>query len=366
MAILVFTVTNELSFDQRMQRICNSLAKTGHQVWLIGRRMKDNPPLETCSFQQVRLNCFSLKGPLFYIEFNIRLFFYLLFKKTDLICAIDLDTILACYFASSIKGCKRVYDAHEYFTEQKEVATRPQIKRIWLAIERFALPKFKWGYSVNQWIADALNCRYNTAFQVVRNLPLYYPLPDVPESEKFILYQGAVNEGRCFEQLIPAMQWVHANLVIYGTGNFINQTKSIIYNELLDNKISIFNPVSPLALRNITCTASIGITLFDDQGLSQVHSLANRFFDYIMAGIPQLCVNFPEYQALNQQYEVALLISDTQPQTIADALNKLLTNHVLYERLRKNCLEARKLLNWDKEETHLLAYYQHILQKAIE
>lgn len=324
--------------------------------------MKDNPALETSTFKQVRLNCFSQKGPVFYFEFNIRLFLYLLFKKADLICAIDLDTILACYFASWMKGCKRVYDAHEYFTEQKEVATRPQIKRIWLAIERFTVPKFPWGYSVNQWIADTLNSQYNTAFQVVRNLPLFYPLPESVETEKFILYQGAVNVGRCFEQLIPAMKWVDANLVIYGTGNFINQTKSIIYKELLDNKIQINKPISPANLRAITCTASIGITLFDDLGLSQVHSLANRFFDYAMAGIPQLCVNFPEYQALNQQHEVALLISDTQPQTIAAALNKLLSDHVLYERLRNNCLEARKGWNWETEETHLIAYYQQILE----
>ena len=81
-----------------------------------------------------------------------------------------------------------------------------------------------------------------------------------------------------------------------------------------------------------------------------------------MAGIPQLCVDFPEYQALNQQHEVALLISDTQPQTIAEALNKLLLDHVLYERLRNNCLEARKEWNWETEETHLIAYYQQILE----
>lgn len=345
-----------------MQRICGSLAISGHEVWLVGRRMKNNPPLETKPFKQVRLNCISRKGPLFYLEFNIRLLLYLLSKKADLICAIDLDTILACYFASSINGCKRVYDAHEYFTEQKEVATRPNIKRIWLAIERFAVPKFEWGYSVNQWIADALNSQYQTRFQVVRNLPLFYPLPDTVKSEKIILYQGAVNEGRCFEQLIPAMKWVDAKLVIYGTGNFINQTKSIIYKESLNNKIKINKPVSPAVLRGITCQSTIGITLFDDQGLSQVHSLANRFFDYMMAGIPQLCVDFPEYRALNQQFEVALLISDTQPATIAAALNKLLGDHVLYARLRANCLEARNKWNWEKEATLLNAYYQHILE----
>jgi len=361
---LVFTVTNELSFDQRMQRICSSLSMEGFDVWLIGRNIKESSELSSQQFKQVRLKCWFQKGPFFYFEYNLRLFFYLLFKKTDLICAIDLDTILACYFASSLKGCARVYDAHEYFTEQKEVATRPQVKRIWLAIEKFAVPKFTWGYTVNQWIADAFKSVYGAEYAIVRNLPLNRPYNGKTSNEPFILYQGAVNEGRCFEQLIPAMQNVPVKLKIYGTGNFINQTKSLIYEYTLQHKIEVFQPLPPNILKEITGQATIGITLFDDLGLSQVHSLANRFFDYIMAGVPQLCVDFPEYRAINQKWDVAYLIPDTNPKTIADALNKLLDDHVLYDKLRLNCLEARKHLNWDQEEKQLISFYKNVFQKS--
>lgn len=362
MPTLIFTVTNELSFDQRMQRICGSLAKEGYDVWLVGRKIKGCPELAVSPFKQLRLNCFSKKGPAFYFEFNLRLFVYLLFKKADLICAIDLDTILACYGASVLKGTHRVYDAHEYFTEQKEVATRPRIYRIWLAIERLMVPKFKNGYTVNDWIAGALKERYQVNYAVIRNLPLNLPYTGQQAAEKFILYQGAVNEGRCFEQLIPAMKEVEAPLRIYGTGNFINQTLSIINDNSLEYKVEIFKPLSPAILRKITGQAYIGITLFDNQGLSQVHSLANRFFDYIMAGIPQLCIDFPEYRALNDQFEIAYLIPNTDPKTIALALNKLLQDNVLYNRLQTNCMEARKHLNWDAEEKQLIKFYEQILK----
>jgi glycosyltransferase involved in cell wall biosynthesis len=348
-----------------MQRICGSLHIAGYEVWLIGRKIKGCAQLPKQAFKQVRLNCWLAKGPLFYLEFNIRLFFYLLFKKCNLICAIDLDTILACYAASSIKSCKRVYDAHEYFTEQKEVATRPTVKRIWHFIERLTVPKFSWGYTVNQWIADAFREQYGVSYGIIRNLPLYLPYNGQPDTEPFIIYQGAVNEGRCFEQLIPAMKEISIPLKIYGTGNFINQTKSIIYTNSLEYKVEINAPLSPALLRNITGKASIGITLFDDMGLSQVHSLANRFFDYIMAGIPQLCIDFPEYRAINQEWEVAYLISDTNPKTIAEALNKLLADPVLYQRLQSNCIKARDHLNWKLEETRLIAFYENIFQSTI-
>ncbi len=360
MPALVFTVTNELSFDQRMQRICNALASAGYSVTLVGRTIKNNPPLTNCNFHQKRIDLFAKKGPLFYIEYNIRLFFYLLFQPADLICAIDLDTILPCYFASRLKGTKRVYDAHEYFTEQKEIVSRPSIYKIWMAIEKFSVPKFKDGYTVNNWIAAAFEKRYGVQYQTIRNLPVKYPLESVPKTDKFILYQGAVNEGRCFETLIPAMKNVDCKLVIYGNGNFIKQLLSIIKINLLTNKVSIESAIPPAELRKITPTAYIGLTLFDQAGLNQYHSLANRFFDYIMAGIPQLCVDYPEYRAINDIYEVAYLIPNTESETIAAALNKLLDDNVLYQRLQLNCQKARETLHWNHEQLGLIDFYKNL------
>lgn len=360
MPAIVFTVTNELSFDQRMQRICNALAGAGYSVTLVGRTIKNNPPLINTHFQQKRLDLFTKKGPLFYIEYNIRLFFYLLLQPADLICAIDLDTILPCYFASKLKGIKRVYDAHEYFTEQKEIVSRPTIYKIWLAIEKFSVPKFQNGYTVNDWIATAFEKRYGVQYQTIRNLPVKYPLEAPIKTEKFILYQGAVNEGRCFETLIPAMKNVNSRLAIYGNGNFINQSLSIIKTNQLTNKISIIPAIPPTELRKITPTAYIGLTLFDQIGINQYYSLANRFFDYIMAGIPQLCVDYPEYRTINDVYEVAYLIPNTEPETITAALNKLLDDNVLYLRLQLNCLKARETLNWEQEQRGLIDFYNQL------
>jgi glycosyltransferase involved in cell wall biosynthesis len=156
------------------------------------------------------------------------------------------------------------------------------------------------------------------------------------------------------------MKEVDAPLKIFGTGNFINETLSMINKYSLNHKIEVKEPISPILLRDITGQATIGITLFDNIGLSQVHSLANRFFDYIMAGIPQLCIDFPEYRAINKEFDIAYLIPDTVPETIAKALNKLLIDPVLYERLQSNCKEARKKLHWEFEEKRLIEFYKKL------
>lgn len=151
---IVFTITNDISYDQRMHRICTSLATHGYDVTLIGCLRKRSIPLQKENYQQKRLSLFFQKGFLFYAEYNIRLFFYLLFKKADLLCAIDLDTILPCLYISRLKKIRRVYDAHELFTEQNELVRRPSVQKIWLGIERKAVPKFVKGYTVCSSIAD--------------------------------------------------------------------------------------------------------------------------------------------------------------------------------------------------------------------
>ena len=212
-----------------MQRICTSLAANGFAVTLVGRKLKTSIPFTEQLFQQKRLYCFFTDGFLFYAEYNLRLFFWLLFQKVDIICAIDLDTILPCYAASALRSKQRVYDAHELFTEQKEIVTRPTVHKFWLVVEKFAVPKFKNGYTVNQFIVDELQRRYSVHYSIVRNLPVLAPLVKKENAGRtFIIYQGAVNEGRSFETLIPAMQFVNAQLKIYGKGNFFEQCKQLI------------------------------------------------------------------------------------------------------------------------------------------
>ncbi|UAY53699.1 glycosyltransferase [Ferruginibacter albus] len=343
-----------------MIRICTSLAAAGYEVKLVGRKMKNSIPLVKQPFEQKRINCFFEKGKFFYIEYNIRSFFYLLFKKMDCIVAIDLDTILPCYFISNIKKTKRVYDAHELFCEMKEIATRPAIYTLWKRVEKYTVPNFIHGYTVNQPIADEFKKMYAVDYGVIRNIALLREINISPKTEKFILYQGAVNEGRSFETLIPAMKNVNSQLIICGDGNFLAQTKQLVKDNNVESKVIFKGRVTPDELRSITQQAYIGITLFDDTGLSNYYSLANRFFDYLHAGIPQLSMNYPVYKEINDEFEVAVLVNDLSPENLALQLNNLLSNEVLYTRLQQNCMEARKVLNWQGEEKKLLEFYKQL------
>ena len=98
----------------------------------------------------------------------------------------------------------------------------------------------------------------------------------------------------------------------------------------------------------------------ENRGLSYYYSLANKFFDYVQAGVPVISMRFPEYVSLNSVFEVALLIENTEPQSIRAAIEKLIKDKDYYFRLRENCLVARREWNWQKEQIKLLAFYQKL------
>lgn len=343
-----------------MHRICTSLAENGYAVTLVGRRLSGSLPLRKEKFDQKRLRCWFNKGKWFYVEYNLRLLLFLLSRKMDAICAIDLDTIIPCLKISKWKKIPRVYDAHELFTELKEVVRRPSIKKKWSRIEKWAVPQFRFGYTVSESIAGEFNTRYEVNYKVIRNVSRLRESTPVQPVEKFILYQGAVNEARAFEYLIPALQWVNCKLVVCGDGNFMPQLKELINEYGLKDKVELRGMLPPDELWSIAQQATMGIAVAENEGLNQYLALPNKFFDYIHAGLPQVTMNFPEYQKINTRFEVAVLIDDLSPKRIAAAINNLLSDDVLYMRLKQNCLLARHELNWQNEEKKLLSFYQSV------
>lgn len=362
---LFFTVTNDLTYDQRMQRICSCLAGNGYDVTLVGRKLKTSKPLQTQLFKQKRLRCWFNSGKLFYVEYNIRLTIYLLLKRMDLICAIDLDTILPCLYISRLKRIPRVYDAHELFSEMKEIVTRPRIKKVWDRVEQKAVPQFKYGYTVCVSIAEEFTRRYGVHYEVIRNVPFtkeLSPSAIVNNDPKILLYTGAVNEARGFEYLIPALHWINARLLVCGDGNFMPQLKQLIIDHGMQEKVTLTGMLLPNELWQQVLQADIGIALCENEGLNQYYSLPNKFFDYIQAGLPQIAMAFPEYERVNQEYQVAVLVDDMTPERLATQINNLLGDVVLYETLRQNCLEAKHFLNWEVEQKKLISFYKSILQ----
>lgn len=360
---IILAVTTDLNYDQRMMRICMSLHTAGYEVLIVGIEKPNSKPLTPQPYQQQRLSVYVNAGKLFYLIYWVKLFFFLLFQRADALVAIDLDAILPIYWVSRIRGIKRVHDAHEIFTEMQEVNQRPFIKKLWEWIGNYTVPKFKKGYTIGDGYVDFFKQKYGVHYFTVRNATVLRPFTIPTQKEKVIYYQGAVNVGRAFEKLIPAMQYVNAPLIIAGNGNFAKETEMLIQQYQLEDKVKMLGFIPPAQLKEYTAKAYIGITLFDaeNNGMSNQLSLANRYFDYMHHGVPQICCDFSEYHTINEQWELAYLVKDLNPTSIAAGLNKMLEDESYYQSLSDNAMKARSIHCWQNEEIKLLAFYKKLL-----
>ncbi len=346
-----------------MQRICHSLATAGFEVYLIGRTKKQSPPLRKTAYQQKRIQCFFNKGKLFYVEFNIRLFLFLLTHPTDIIGSVDLDTLLPGMLISKLRNKKCVFDAHEYFSEVPEVVNRPLTQKFWKLVAKFCIPRVDTAYTVSPSLQALFSQQHGIPFQLVRNIARTQesPISKQADNQHILLYQGALNAGRGLEALIKAMQQVeNATLWIAGEGDLSSSLRKLSQELSVEHKVIFLGYLLPAQLKKLTPKATIGLNLLANKGLSYYYSLANKTFDYIQAGIPAIHPNFPEYEQINKTYSIGILVADLQESTLIEAIHQLTTDPVLYQRLQQNCLKAAKELTWEQEEKRLIQIYQNL------
>lgn len=346
-----------------MQRICETMATAGYQVTLIGRLKPGSKLLRTSNYAQIRLHCFFHKGKWFYIEYNIRLFWYLLFFRCSAICGVDLDTALPAKLAAQFKGIPFVYDAHEYFTEIPELVDRPAVRRIWRSIESFIVKPGLPAYTVSQSLADVFFQVYKVRFAVIRNTTVYEGAPSAqPSAEPLILYAGAVNTGRGLELLLEVLPDLQAGLEICGDGDLLPLLKEMVQTRGLQSKVTFTGYLDPTDLRRRMEHATVGYLMLAFQGLSYYHSLANKFFDYMHAGLPQVCIDFPEYRHINETAQVAILCP-LDKSSVTKALQTLLEDDSLRMQIRSRALEAAKQYNWQKESQNLVSFYADLFKE---
>ena len=362
------SVTNDIITDQRVNKTALSLLKLRADIVIIGRRTDKSIQLSAKPYKQKRFRLLFNKGPLFYAEYNIRLFIFLFFRKLDLLIANDLDTLLANYLVAKIRRKKLVYDSHEYFTEVPELAGRNFTKKVWTTIEKWILPKIKYSYTVCESIAKTYSEKYNITMHVIRNLPVYVEvLPEInvnirQQKEKIIIYQGSLNMARGLELAIETMNYIdNAKLVIIGDGDITHNLQKLADRPALHNRVQFIPRMPYEELISYTIQADLGISLEEKIGLNYYYALPNKLFDYIQARIPVLVSDFPEMAKIVKEYNVGFTVNTSDPRQLASVIKEMIGNENQNKVWKQNLEKAAKKLCWEQEEKKLLSIYSGII-----
>ena len=368
---VIVSVINDLVTDQRVNKSCLTLQKAGFEVLLVGRRQRKSPPMDERPYKSHRMKLLFEKGPLFYAEFNIRLFIFLLFHRCNCLLSNDLDTLLPNFWISKLKRVPLIYDSHEYFTEVPELVSRPKVQRVWKRIEEYVVPKLPEMITVCQSIAELFHEKYGIKVHVIRNIPMRKMLPAPASREEvgldpnkhiLVLQGSGINIHRGSEELVDAMAYLNdCQLVIIGGGDVLPILKEKVKANNSDDRVKFFPRMPYQKMMAITQLAELGFTLDKDTNLNYRFSLPNKLFDYIQAGVPIVASHLTEIERIITHYNIGTFIENHDPKTIALTIQNTLNDEKSLELWKNNLNVAAQELCWENEQQTLLSIYSHYI-----
>jgi glycosyltransferase involved in cell wall biosynthesis len=110
----------------------------------------------------------------------------------------------------------------------------------------------------------------------------------------------------------------------------------------------------------IVCKSKIGLCLLKPVQ-NYIHSYPTKLFDYMQAGVPYICSNFPLYEELLNECQAGILVDPLDVKSIANEISNLLNNSDKYDRMSRNGINILKnKYNWASQEEKLITVINSI------
>ncbi len=358
----IFIVTNDLTNERRVKRIIDVIVSQDRSVLLIGRQLSGSIAIGEADFDQHRVKCVFNSGPLFYLEFYLRVTLLILrrFNAEHITCN-DLDTILIGKTLKRFRKFHLYLDCHEWFEEVPELQGKPIKKGIWTRIAKHSIPATDTRYTVNSLIGQQMAKVYNSDFEVIQNISpsvntVHWHLKEKQHPFKLV-YLGVLNEGRGLEHMIKAMEYLDGvELDIIGDGDIADKIKRLVYDSPARDRITLNGSLSPEAFVPLLHRSHLGVNLLESRSKNYYYSSANKLHDYINHGMMVLTMNYPYYARLAQSCNAIKLIDELDATAILQKIKSIIRDYDL-----NNVVLARTSYldkyNWDLEVEKLSKIY---------
>jgi len=277
-----------------------------------------------------------------------------------------------------------IYDAHEYlkgwpyYQTATSIKSRLKGKIVWnklLQKEKKEIKLADFVVTVSDEISKRLWKNYDlpSVPLVLNNFPYNFELETVPnyfhdkfnfEADQIVL----VHSGTIYhtdEQLNELFKIVTENpllkLVFIGNRPRFDEVKEMVSKnpQLLESTV-YFHEYLPNQQANINLISSGDIGLLHVRDLWEAHKItfSNRFVEYIMAGLPVIGTPQTFTKQFNDKFDCCTFYSEDNTTELKDAIDKMILR---YKDLKKNTLEARTSIDWEKESQKLIRLYQKVL-----
>jgi len=339
---------------------CLSLARAGYQVILLvnGDRGFRSDRIQIRHLPAIRSRFLRMVlSPLIFYVYALKL-------RADLYHLHDPE-LLPAGFMLKISGRKVLYDAHENTPRQllgKHYLPRfftKLLSRVVRLLENLAARLFDGVIATTTGVKDDYPGAVQKKIVLVRNYPDTAEFSDVtPASkEEAVCYVGAISRSRGLDTMVDSLPHHRARMVLAGYAYPPGLIAQVL-NGAENSRIHYHGVTDRKGIREIFMNASIGLVVLPD---NHHHSLALpiKMFEYMAAGLPVIASNFPLWRDILEAHECGLCIDPEDPAKLGEAIEKLLNDGALREKMGRNGRRAvAEMYNWQHEEKVLIDLYK--------
>ncbi|GER86353.1 glycosyl transferase [Dictyobacter vulcani] len=294
----------------------------------------------------------------------------------------DEIALPACYIVAWLQHKKLIFEAHEMPLSTAVVKKWKKLHSISQFILSHMMPLCAGVITVSPPLTQEIRACYGgPEISLVRNIP---PLRVVPKKDllrqylrlrpnvRIALYQGNLQSDRGLDLLVHTAKFLEQNIVIVMMGESFEPTRSQLYTLIAKEKVAeqirIIPPVPYEELLDWTASADIGLTILPpDYSVSIRMCLPNKFFEYLMAGLPVLSSPLDAISDIIRTYGVGQIVSPLTPAAIGAAINTFIHDHNALAVMRDNALNAaHNEFYWEKEKQQLIRLYRKVLMEQKE
>ena len=357
MRICHFTSVHDWNDDRIFLKECQSLVKAGHEVYIVAEGIDcDVAGVHVIGCGEKPLGRRARMGDFARLVYE---------KACDLDCAVyhfHDPELLPYGMKLKEKGKIVIFDSHEDVPGQimsKEwipVPLRWIISRLYRMYESYAVRKFDAVVTATPYIATLFKNRAKKVV-VINNYPklddIVFQKKPFKEREAIVCYAGGISEIRGEKIMIEAMRGIpNAKLVLAGP---CEEEKGIS-----TGNIKYLGKVSRAEVNKLYGNSRVGIVLYQPAP-NHYESQPIKMFEYMAAGIPVVCSDFPLWKRIVLESRCGLCVDSTNVKEVEAACVQLLFNVERAQemgRCGRNMVERK--YSWLVEERKLLGLYNEV------
>lgn len=279
--------------------------------------------------------------------------------------AINVHALTMLPFAVVVAWVVRsslIYDAHELETETH--ASRGFRRAFARGVERVFIRFVDYtvvvSHSIEKWYRDEYGL---SEIITIKNIPVFRNKEYVSDLksrlglkgyELLFVYVGLFSSGRGIDQIIRCFRREENkdfHVVFIGYGDMEDAIKKSV-----QSNIHYLPAVAPDQLAALISGGDVGLSLIEASCLSYYYSLPNKVFEYLSAGLPFICSDFPDVKQEFAEFEVCWF-SDLNG-GIEEIVGRISRQEI--ELKKSNVIKHRARWDWSVEKLKLIDVYRSI------